>query len=123
MIGGEQFFKIYENDIKVRRAIKKRVFSSKKNNTDIKFQITSLSLKNQSELHINVKVSGRLQMYWGDAYSVDSKYRFRSSIYRNEKLRRDHITHQLKSYFKLWGVEGYWIECKKVKVLPLDSII
>ena len=123
MIGGEQFFKIYENDIKVRRAIKNRVFYSKKNKTNIKFQITSISLKNHSELHINVKVSGTLQMYWGDAYSVDSKYRFTSSVARNRKLRRDCIENTLKSYFKLWGVEGYWIECKKVKVLPLDSII
>ena len=123
MIGGEQFFKIYENDIKVRRAIKNRVFSCKKNKSDIKFKITSLSLKNHGELHINVKVSGMLQTHWGDAYSVDSKYRFRSSTYRNEKLRRDYIIHQLKSYFKLWGIDSYWVECKKVKVLPLDSII
>ena len=123
MVGGEQFFKIYENDIKVRRAIKNRVFSSKKGKTDIKFQITSLSLKNHGELHINVKVSGILQMYWGDAYSVDSKYRFSSSINRNRKLRRDCIDNTLKSYFKLWGIDSYWVECKKVKVLPLDSII
>lgn len=123
MLSSEQFFKIYENDIKVRRSIKNRIFVCKKGNTDIKFQITSVKIQNQGEVHVNVKVSGMLQMYWGDSYSVDSKYRFRSTINRNSKLRRDYINNALCSYFKLWGVEGYWIECKKIKVLPLDSII
>lgn len=123
MLNSEQFFKIYENDIKVRRSIKKRVFTYKKESTDIKFQITSVKFQNRGELHVNVKVSGMLQVYWGDAYSVDNRYRFSSNINRNRKLRRDCIENALKSYFKLWGVEGYWIECKKIKVLPLDSII
>lgn len=119
MMYHEKFYNLYENDIKLRRLIKNRVFTYNNGDTWVKFKITNLKIDDHSNVNINIKICGKIKKYtWtSNIYPLDSKYGFNSSISRNTMLRNDYARPELQKFFKLFGIESYWIKVGKLNIV------
>ena len=127
-----KFLNEYKEDKKVRDLIKQRTFNSKEvvdgwnwNNHDLEFKITHVKEgKYYDQVYVNVKVCGKLRG-WGwtrdkdGMCNVTNDRNFRSSISRNRDIR-NHVSKSVASYLRLFGVEKWKVEVKKVTVV--DSL-
>ena len=119
MMYHEKFYNLYENDIKLRRLIKNRVFTYNNGDTWVKFKITNFKIDDHSNVNINIKICGKIKKYtWtSNIYPLDSKYGFNSSISRNTMVRNDYARPELQKFFKLFGIESYWIKVGKLNIV------
>ena len=110
------FIEVYKDNIKIRRLIKNEVFKIEKSNCNLVVKITHVKPnENWSyEIDVNIKVSGTMNKYWGGSRDVKTGH-FYSNIQRNRDIR-NHVKSEIKNFMKLFGIQPYYVDIKKVTV-------